>query len=46
MATLLNSRGLSKSFGTHTLFSDIGIGLAEGDRLGSSVLTDRVSQHC
>ena len=34
MATLLNSRGLSKSFGTHTLFSDIGIGLAEGDRLG------------
>lgn len=34
MATLLNSRGLSKSFGTHTLFSGIGIGLVEGDRLG------------
>ena len=34
MATLLNSRGLSKSYGTHTLFSDIGIGLVEGDRLG------------
>ena len=34
MATLLNSRGLSKSYGTHTLFSDIGIGLAQGDRLG------------
>lgn len=34
MATLLNSRGLSKSYGTHTLFADIGVGLAEGDRLG------------
>lgn len=34
MATLLNSRGLSKTYGTHTLFTDIGIGLAQGDRLG------------
>lgn len=34
MATLLNSRGLSKSYGTHTLFTDISIGLVEGDRLG------------
>lgn len=34
MATLLNSRGLSKSYGTHTLFSDIVIGLVQGDRLG------------
>lgn len=34
MATLLNARGLSKSFGTHTLFQDIAIGLNENDRLG------------
>jgi ATP-binding cassette subfamily F protein uup len=34
MATLLNSRGLSKSYGTHTLFTGISIGLMEGDRLG------------
>lgn len=34
MSTLLTTRGLSKSYGTHTLFSDIAIGLVEGDRLG------------
>jgi len=34
MATLLNARGLSKAYGTHTLFSGIAIGLVEGDRLG------------
>ncbi len=34
MATLLNARGLSKTYGTHTLFSNIVIGLVEGDRLG------------
>ena len=34
MASLLNARGLSKTYGTHTLFTDIAIGLVEGDRLG------------
>ena len=34
MATLLNARGLSKTYGTHTLFTNIAIGLVEGDRLG------------
>lgn len=34
MSTLLTTRDLSKSFGTHTLFSGIGIGLVQGDRLG------------
>ena len=34
MPTLLTTRGLSKSYGTHVLFSGIEIGLAEGDRLG------------
>lgn len=34
MSTLLTTRGLSKSYGTHTLFSGIGIGLVQGDRLG------------
>lgn len=34
MATLLTARDLAKSHGTHTLFTGIGIGLVEGDRLG------------
>ena len=34
MVTLLNARGLSKTYGTHTLFEHIAIGLAEDDRLG------------
>ena len=34
MSTLLTARDLSKSFGTHTLFTGVNLGLAEGDRLG------------
>ena len=34
MSTLLTTRGLTKSYGTHVLFSGIGINLIEGDRLG------------
>ncbi|XAM00138.1 ABC-F family ATP-binding cassette domain-containing protein [Phycisphaeraceae bacterium D3-23] len=34
MASLLNARGLTKAYGTHTLFAGIGIGLVQGDRLG------------
>lgn len=34
MATLLTARGLTKSYGTHTLFTGVNIGLVEGDRLG------------
>jgi ATP-binding cassette subfamily F protein uup len=34
MATLLNSRGLSKSFGTHTLFTGVSMGIHDGDRVG------------
>lgn len=34
MSTLLTTRGLAKSYGTHELFSGIEIGLVEGDRLG------------
>jgi len=34
MASLLTARDLAKHYGTHTLFTGIGISLAEGDRLG------------
>lgn len=34
MATLLNARNLAKTFGTHTLFDGIAIGLHDDDRLG------------
>lgn len=34
MATLLTAHGLTKSYGTHTLFQDIAIGLSTDDRLG------------
>ncbi|MFI4862026.1 MAG: ABC-F family ATP-binding cassette domain-containing protein, partial [Phycisphaerales bacterium JB063] len=34
MASLLNARDLTKTYGTHTLFTGISIGLVQGDRLG------------
>ncbi len=34
MSTLLTTHGLSKSYGSHTLFTGIAIGLMQGDRLG------------
>lgn len=34
MATLLTARDLSKTFATHTLFTGVALGLADGDRLG------------
>lgn len=34
MATLLNARELAKTYGTHTLFQGIAIGLHDNDRLG------------
>lgn len=34
MATLLTARNLSKTYGTHTLFTGIDIGLVDRDRLG------------
>ena len=34
MSTLLTTQGLSKTYGTHTLFAGISIGLMQGDRLG------------
>ena len=34
MATLLTARNLEKAYGSHTLFTGVGLGLVEGDRLG------------
>jgi len=34
MSTLLTTQGLAKSYGTHTLFTGIAIGIVQGDRLG------------
>ena len=34
MATLLHARNLAKTYGTHTLFRNVAVSLADGDRVG------------
>ena len=43
---LVNLEGVGKSYGTRTLLDDVSLGVAEGDRIGSSGATATASRRC